>query len=485
MKHLIKLLKDWTDSTGKLWKAGTVIEIPDAAIAADLLVKDIGVKFSGIEAVEQADPAAINKTVEETVKKSLASDETLKKMSDLTAEKLHSISTKDKSDDDPTWGYLAPKIGDKFSDSEKQFAMGQFAGEVALVGADGRNVPERLSKCRERSENIVKKGIEKGFINKAAGTGLQARVDADLGFAMPPVLNTMLLEAAAETAVIRPRASVIPLSSLAVELPMVKDYDRSSSLVHGGLIGYWKGEDAALTESKPKMEEVKLSLNALTILAYASHQALKFAPFDLGGYLLPKMGDAITFKEEDAFINGTGAGMPLGILNSGCKTAVVIESGQTLAKSCIVTENVFKMETYLKVLRASGVTFLYNRPELLRWLRLLTFTVGTGGEMARLFQGNPFSPDAVLDGVPCLDSEHMPAAGTAGDLTLADLSSYLIADDRTGPEVAQSMHLKFDYGQMAWRIIKYCDAQPIYRTTFTRHKGAGGLATTVTIAVRT
>lgn len=481
MKHLIKLLKDWTDSTGKLWKAGTVVEIPDAVVAAELLIKDIGVKFSGIESVPGADPEAVTKAVDAAVQKSLASDETLKKLGDITAAKIHSISVKDNSDNDPSWGFMPPTIREP-TEAQKQFAMGQFAGEVYLAGRDGRGASDRLAKCHERSQEIVKKGIDAGYINKT--TVVQARVDADMGFAMPPVLNTMLLDTAAETAVVRPRCSVIPLSSLAVELPMVKDYDRSSSTVHGGLIAYWKGEDAQLTESKPAMEDVKLSLNALTILAFASHQAMKFAPFDLGGYLLPKMGDAVTFKEEDGFIRGTGAGMPLGLLNSLCKTSVAIESGQTLAKSALVTENVFKMEATLKVMRPGSVVWLYNRPELLRWLRLLTFDVGTGGEMARLFVGNPFSQDATLDGAPILDSEHMPAAGTVGDLTLADLSDYLIADDRSGAEVAQSMHLGFDYGRMAYRIIKYVDGQPMHRSTFTRHKGAGGLATTVTLAVR-
>jgi HK97 family phage major capsid protein len=40
-------------------------------------------------------------------------------------------------------------------------------------------------------------------------------------------------------------------------------------------------------------------------------------------------GEEFAFKLQDAFINGTGSGQPLGILNSSAKVSVAKESGQT------------------------------------------------------------------------------------------------------------------------------------------------------------
>jgi HK97 family phage major capsid protein len=44
---------------------------------------------------------------------------------------------------------------------------------------------------------------------------------------------------------------------------------------------------------------------------------------------------------DDAIINGTGAGMPLGVLNAGCLVSVTKESGQKA--DTIVAENAVKM----------------------------------------------------------------------------------------------------------------------------------------------
>jgi len=46
------------------------------------------------------------------------------------------------------------------------------------------------------------------------------------------------------------------------------------------------------------------------------------------------------------------------------------------------------------------------------------------------------------------------------------------------------MHLKFDYDQMAFRIVKYVDGQPANSTYFTRQKGSNTLASIMTIATR-
>jgi hypothetical protein len=48
---------------------------------------------------------------------------------------------------------------------------------------------------------------------------------------------------------------------------------------------------------------------------------------------------------------------------------------------------------------------------------------------------------------------------TAVGFSLVDFSDYNIADDQTGPSIAQSTHLKFDLGQTAFRIVKYIDGQ--------------------------
>lgn len=466
MKHILKLLKAWKDPNGKDWAIGDQITVDSKSLAGELVMDGIA-EIVNPSISGSVDTKAIGAAVTAAVTAAVAG------LPEQTAKAVHAVTVKDLSDEDPTHGYL-PEVNRPRTKSEKLFGLGQFCKDVYEGGQPNVKVPERLMKSMERSRKAIQ---------KAAGTGLTITEDESVGSLIPPEFNTMLLDVAAETATIRPRCSILTIGSNSIELPRVSDYDRSGGLVYGGLLAYWKGEDALLTSSRPVTENVQLTLKALTILAYASHQAMRFSPVDIGAYLLPKMASAITFKEEEAFVAGSGAGMPLGILNSGAKISLTKETGQTTTANVIVTANIDKMIARIKVGNAASVCFCYNRPELYGYLIALARTVGVGGQLALLYQaqGNVLAGDATLNGIPCMDTEHMPAAGTAGDLTLVDWSNYIIADDRRGPEVAQSMHLKFDYGQEAFRIMKYVDGQLADKKVTTRLKGSN---TTAPVVVR-
>jgi HK97 family phage major capsid protein len=276
----------------------------------------------------------------------------------------------------------------------------------------------------------------------------------------------------------------MPIGSDRIEMPQLKNYDHSSDNVYGGVQAYFKGENATLTQNAPKLEEVALTLNALTALAYASHKMMTFSPIAVGSYLLPKMAEAITWKEEDKFLNGSGVGMPLGVVGHAGTVSITIETGQTLADNAVLTENVVKMRQALRVARPGSVVWLYNQTDLLFWLSLLTVSVGTGGSTFGLIQQITNDINFRMLGIPLIDTEHCKAAGTVGDIVLGDWSEYIVADNRRGPEVAQSMHLQFDTGQSAFRIITYVDGQPRYSAKFTRQNSTNQCAPFVTLAAR-
>ena len=480
MKYFIRILKLWKDPEGKEWDAGKELEINLEDVAKQAIFDGFAERIEKLtEAKTKDDDTKTIVIDDEAVAKAVKTaldDEDLQKN---LARNIHSISVSDKQDEDPFHGFAGDLVKDKYTDDEKTWALGNFAQDVIMAGEGMTRPSERLAKSIERSAKMQE---------KAAGDGMQAGVQSEAGALIPPAINTMLLDQAAIRATIRPLATKVSLDGNQLTLPQVKDYDRSSSLVYGGVLGYWKGEDAQLSESKPVLEELEMHLHALTVLAYASHQSMRFPSIAMGAYLLPKMADAITFKEEDAFINGNGAGMPMGILDAPGAVSIAIESGQTAAANTIVVDNIDKMEQQLKVSMASSVRWMYNRSELFVYLRQLAREVGTGGQLANLFEFGGFGAETKsnLDGIPIMDLEHMPAAGTVGDLSLVDWSRYLVADDRQGPESAQSMHLKFDYGQTAFRIIKYVDAQPMDSDSYTNHKGStNDTSPILSIAVRT
>ena len=484
MNIFLKLLQAWKSPEGTDYAAGDVIELEakDKDIASGLVFDGIAEKTTK-DAPADDQTKAIKSIVVETVK--AAFDEKMKDFDPgALAKKSINIEVKDLSDDDPGSGYLPQRIGDKWTEGEKMFGLGEYAFDVYTASSPSGGVPERLQKQAERSRNVIEKGIKAGYISKASGDLQQVQVDSDGGFLVPPEFNMMLLDQMNEMAVVRPLCSTMTIGSDRVEMPQAKNYDHSSDLIWGGLQAYWKGEDDQLTESKVTFEEVALTLNALTALAKVTHKMMKFSRQSVGSYLLPRMSQAITWKEEDGFINGTGSGMPLGILSAPSKVEVAIESGQSLAGSALVTENILKMFQQVRVERPASLTWLYNRVDAFFWLSTLKLDVGTGGAPTGLVQFMPNSPATTMLGLPLMDNEHCQALGTVGDVILSDLSQYIIADHNSGPEVAQSMHLNFDYGKENFRIMKYVDGQPRYSDTFTRQNATNDSASVVTLATR-
>ena len=84
------------------------------------------------------------------------------------------------------------------------------------------------------------------------------------------------------------------------------------------------------TESKPKFRKIELSLKKLIGLCYATDELLEDAAA-LESVIRAGFSSEFGFLLDDAIINGTGAGQPLGILNSGCLVSVAAETGQKAA----------------------------------------------------------------------------------------------------------------------------------------------------------
>lgn len=458
MKKRIKLLAAWkcmAAGAEKEYAKDTVLEV-DLETAKTLCGEGTAIYWDeasevAAKAVKDADDARVTKAVSDAITASLKANQ--------SASPSLSIEIKDKSDADPFHGFAGVHPPEKLTKGQRGLIFGKFCKEVFEAGA-GNKPSELLAKSLARSKDML---------TKAAGTGLTVASDEDVGYLMPPALSIALMQSEAEVAVIRPRAGSVAMTTQSVDLPKGKNYDHSSGAVHGGVIAYWEGEDDLLTETKGKLEKISLKLKMLAALGYASKAAMRFAPISIGSYLFSQFADAITFAEEDAFINGGGAGKPLGLLNGPGKLEISKETGQSAAT--IVFNNIVKMWSRLKVFNGNSVVWLANR-DTFPQLATMSLVVGTAGVPVWLPAGGlSGSPFETLMGRPLLYTDHCSVLGTAGDLILADLSRYLIADDQQGAELATSMHLKFDYAQEAFRIIKFVDAQPVDTAVFTPHKG--------------
>jgi HK97 family phage major capsid protein len=249
----------------------------------------------------------------------------------------------------------------------------------------------------------------------------------------------------------------------------------------GGVRGYWIAEADQITKSKPTFRKVKIEPQQLGVFVYVTDKLLRNSAVALEQYLSRAAIDEINFNVGDAIINGSGAGKPLGVLNSGSLIGVDKEVGQ--AAATIVSENLIKMWARMHPASKANAVWLVN-PAVEGVLPLMTIGVGAAGVTSYLPPGGlSQSPYALLFGRPIVPCEYCAALGTVGDIILADLKAYL-SGTRGGVESAMSIHLRFDYAETAFRFLFEVDGQPWVNSAITPYKGSDTLSPFVALDTR-
>lgn len=194
------------------------------------------------------------------------------------------------------------------------------------------------------------------------------------------------------------------------------------------------------------------------------------------------MPAAFGFFEDLDYLSGNGAGGPLGALhlNNTALIAVPAESGQTA--TTIVWQNVIKM--YARLLPSSVDSAVWiASPDTFSELATMALNVGTGGSAVWITDGRG-KPVLTLLGLPVIMSEKAPAAlGTQGDLSLVDLSMYLIGDYQA-MTVESSPHVKFTSDKTTFRAIARNDGRPWLNSPLTPHNNSATLSPFIQLATR-
>jgi HK97 family phage major capsid protein len=350
---------------------------------------------------------------------------------------------------------------------------------VAAPGAQADSVANvnlgRLVQATYHTPNAIGQREHLGQIENdirrvmnAFGSG----VPADGGLLIPETLRAEILTVAMETALVRPRARVIPMDSLRVPFPILDITDNSAS-VFGGVQAYWTEEAADYTESSPKFGRVVLDAKKLTARADVPDELIQDSILALNAWISTAYPQAVAWYEDLAYIRGTGVGEPLGWNGSGNTALVTVakESGQPA--NTIVWENIVKM--YSRMFPGShGSAVWVANPNAFPELATMALSVGTGGSAIWLNNGTDGPPATIL-GRPLILSEKMETLGTAGDLAYVDLSYYLVGD-RMAMTMAASEHAKFTSGQTVIKTTMRVDGAPAVKSSIIPNKGGSGSA---------
>jgi HK97 family phage major capsid protein len=302
-------------------------------------------------------------------------------------------------------------------------------------------------------------------------------VPAGGGFLIGENFEASVLDNALPAEIIRPRCRVFGITSgEKLRLPCYDNGDRSSS-VFGGLTAQWIAEGGTITPTDPSFKSLELQVNKLILDMKTSSELQEAAAATYSANPLEQMlSRAVGFFLDHEFLNGNGAGRPLGILNSGALIVVSKVAGQDA--DTIEYRNLADM--FGRSLNPMGSVWIVNQsavPELLSLSQIggtastpvpvMTESAGTFRILTR----------------PVLFSEHLPALGDQGDIILADLSAYGILI-RSGATLQSSAAAYWGTDQIGLRMRLRIDGQPLLDSPVQPHLGAT-LSPFVTLAART
>jgi HK97 family phage major capsid protein len=352
-------------------------------------------------------------------------------------------------------------LGFQFREGEHFRTMGEQLRAVLAAGSPGGEMDRRLTR---------------------AATGMGEAVPSDGGFLFQPDFSATLMQKTIETGQVLSRCSRIPVGPGKNGLVMnaINETSRADGSRWGGIRAYWADEAEEKTGSKPKLRQMTLTLKKLIGLCYATDELLEDATA-LEAVIMNGFSKEFGFKGDDAVVNGTGAGQPLGIMNSPALVTVPIETGQ--AAATVVVENIVNMWSRCMAGNRQNAVWFINQ-DVEPQLFTMGITVGLGGSPIYMPPGGlSASPYATLMGRPVIAIEQCQTLGTAGDIILADLSEYVLID-KGNMQSAQSIHVRFIYDETAFRFVLRIDGQPGWNSALTPFKGSNTKSPFVTLATR-
>lgn len=278
------------------------------------------------------------------------------------------------------------------------------------------------------------------FANYSVFNALQVGTDTEGGYLVPDEYERTLVQALQEENKLRSLCKVIHTSS----------GDRKIPLVAGRGSASWIDEEGAIPETDSSFGQISLGAHKIGAIIKVSEELLRDSVFDVEGYIATEFASLVGGAEEDAFINGDGAGKPIGLLHSSNGAA----TGVTAASATSFTaDELIDLVYSLKAPYRRHAMFLFN-DQTIKAVRKLK-----DGNGQFLWQaGLNGQPDTLL-GYRYETSYHMPLIGAgAKPILFGDFSSYWIAD-REGRSIQRLNELYAATGQIGFRVTQRLDAR--------------------------
>lgn len=401
--------------------------------------------------------------LENTEKKTMTEDELNQQILDTTKKHLDEFAKKAVEDQ---LGELAEGIKVDLDSKMKEILAGLKSTEEEEKEEEAKDRGKDFESPEEYLDAVIKAkdiGLAKRVVDprltfitargefKTAGH-MEEGEDSQGGFLVPEVFRPDLQMIALENSIVRPNGATIipPIKTDSVKIPYVDDTSHATT-VFGGVNAYWTAEAASKTASKPTFGQLELTPHKLCGTTYLSHELRDDSAIAIVPLIKRMFGSAYGYFTDDAFLNGTGVGQPMGIQNCACLKVVLRNTANRV---------------FFEDLREMYACMLPTSHPYAVWVinpSVLPDLIGmTSGDVAPAAATNPIwinrdmgaqnpIPGRIF-GRPFFISEKMPSLGTQGDVGYFDMRYYLIFD-RQPITIDFSSHVAFTTDEDCWRFV--------------------------------
>jgi HK97 family phage major capsid protein len=344
------------------------------------------------------------------------------------------------------------------------------------VDHKGEDVPfkcfgDQLKAIKSHHSGMVD---EETYNRLKAASGANELVDADGGYLVQPDFTNQLMQRTMETGVLASRVASQEVSGNGLKWNEVDDYDRTDG--NHAVTTYWTQEAGTKTASNPTFIQRNMQLEKLTGLFYTTDE-LNEDVTALSGMVSSWFGNEFGWQLDDKIFNGSGAGVPQGLLQSNALVTVAKESGQTA--DTIVAANVIKMFARMPARLQGGAVWLINQDA---WPQLPLMTIGDQPVYLPP-TGLIDAPAGLLLGKPVILLEQASTVGDLGDIMYVNLNEYLMIR-KGGIKADTSIHVRFVNDETAMRFVLRTNGQTKWSKSLTPQKGSNNLSPYVTLAAR-
>ena len=212
------------------------------------------------------------------------------------------------AEDDATYSKMEQHIADlgkEISRLERQEAMEAALSKpvntpLTSKPTTGNQKEEKSGRASDAYKEAMLTAMRSNF--RQVSNVLQEGVDADGGYLVPEEYDHRLIDVLDEENIMRKLAHKITTSG-----------EHKINIAATKPAAAWIEEGGALQFSDATFSQILLDAHKLHVAIKVTEELLYDNAFGLENYIITQFGKALANAEEDAFLNGTGVGQPLGL----------------------------------------------------------------------------------------------------------------------------------------------------------------------------